>query len=507
MKVAICEFRQETDSFNPVLSGMKAFERGGIYDGDRFHEAVYGKQLAVAGMIKELEKDGVEPIMLYSMNADSGGPVEDAVVNFFMDKTIGLLRESLPLDGLLVSLHGATHSETVDDVCGLILETLRKETGHKTLIAASFDLHANITDKIHYNADFICGYQTYPHVDFFGTGARAARMLLDTLSGKIHARTYRTEIPMIAPASSYTTLRGAFGRLMLYAHSLVDTGRILDYTIFQMQPWLDVKVGGSSIITIGEDAAGAKAAAMDLARKLYDMRDSFRQNLLSIDEVIRKAENNKTGKPVVLVDSPDSPNAGACGDSPALLERIKALDSDVSAAFYLNDGIAVSKLWNRDIGSIQRVSLGASLCDIYYKPVELEVEILSKHNGVFVAEGPSGKGTLHDCGRVVTVRWRNVDIVILENISFPGDLQIYRHFGVEPTFFQLVNVKACTSFRVAYEPIAAAICEADTPGTAPINLKSLDFQRLPKSFYPFSSIDDYVIPEAVASERASEKWL
>lgn len=498
MKIAICEFRQESDAFNPVLSDFDFFERGGVYEGQKFHDALYGKQVAVGGMLNELEKEGIEPIMLFSMHSDSGGPVTDAVVNHFIEKTTTLLAKELPVDGLLVSMHGATQSESIEDVCGHFLETLRKQVGEKTVIAASFDLHANITDKMQKNADFICGYQTYPHVDFFNTGARAARLLIDTLKGKIHAKTYRTVIPMIAPASAYTTLRGPLGDLVNYAHSLVDSKQLLDYTIFQMQPWLDVKQGGTCVVTIGENEAAAKRLGAELAQRLYDMRDTFKQDLYTIDEVIRKAEKNTSGRPIVLVDSPDSPNAGACGDSAAVLERIKALNSNVHAAFYITDCPVVDQLWKRDIGSIQRIRLGASKCQEYYKPVDMEVEILSKHNGVYIAEGPAGRGTPHDCGRAVTIRWKNVDIIVFESISYPGDPQIYRHFGVEPTFYQLVNVKACTSFRVAYEPMAQEICETDTPGTAPINLLSLNFKKLPKSFYPFSHLDGYVIPEPFA---------
>ena len=498
MKIAICEFRQESNAFNPIPADFGFFELGGIHEGQVFHDALHGKQVAVGGMLDVLEKAGVEPIMLFSMHADSGGPVKDAVVRKFIEKTTTMLKKELPLDGLLVSMHGATQSESIEDVCGFILEALREQVGPDTLISASFDLHANITDKIQSNADFICGYQTYPHVDFFETGARAATILLDSLNGKIHARTYRTVIPMIVPASSYTTLRGSFGALADYAQKQVAKGRILDYTIFQMQPWLDVELGGTCVVTIGEDEEEAKACAADFAQKLFNMRDNFKQDLYQIDEVIRKAEKNRSGKPVVLVDSSDSPNAGACGDSPAVLERIKALGSNVRAAFYIKDTPAVKELWNRGIGSVNRIRLGATMSHEFYRPVEIEVEVLSMHNGVFTAEGPAGRGTLHDCGRVVTVRWNNVDIVICEAISYPGELQLYRHFGVEPTFYDLVTVKACTSFRVAYEPIASEICETDTPGTAPINLGLLHFKRLPDSFYPFSDISGYEIPEPSA---------
>lgn len=85
MKIAICEFRQESNAFNPIPADFGFFELGGIHEGQVFHDALYGKQVAVGGM--------------------------------------------------LVSMHGATQSESIEDVCGFILEALREQVGPDTLIS------------------------------------------------------------------------------------------------------------------------------------------------------------------------------------------------------------------------------------------------------------------------------------------------------------------------------------------------------------------------------------
>ena len=66
--------------------------------------------------------------------------------------------------------------------------------------------------------------------------------------------------------------------------------------------------------------------------------------------------------------------------------------------------------------------------------------------------------------------------------------------GIEPTLCRLVDVKACTSFRAAYEPIAARICNTITPGAAGVELKTLPYQNIPKPFYPFEEISEEMIP-------------
>lgn len=492
-KIAICEFRCETNSFNPSLSDMQYFIRGGIYEGREMYEALHNKPCAVGGMIQAAEQAGASIVTLYSMHGNSGGPIDDAVITHFLEKTISQLRLELPVEGLFVSLHGATQTATRDDACGYILEQLRTVVGPDTMIAASCDLHANVTKLMQNNADYICGYHTYPHVDFYETGYRAANLAFTALTNDKKPCQVRTEVPMIVPASSYTTLNGPFGELMKFAESLVENRTLIDFSIFQMQPWLDVAIAGSSIVTVANDEATAQRCAMELAQRLFEIRNTFTTQLLTIDEVIAKAEKNNSGKPVILVDAADSSNAGACGDSPVVIEHILKHPS-IKAAAYINDSRAIAEIYKAGTGADMDLFLGASKSDFYYQPIMIHAHVRSLHDGFFISEGPASKGMINNIGKTAVLTIDNTDILVCEGISSPGDPQIYRHFGIEPKDYQLVVVKACTSFRAAYEQFALEICETDTPGVAPIVLERLDFKRLPRHFFPFIDIDKNMIP-------------
>ncbi len=494
MKIAVCEFREETNSFNPVACGMSEFKRGGVYAGEEMYRALRDKPCAVGGMIQAVEESGGEIVPLYSMNGNSGGMVEHEVMLHFLRETIERLRPALPVDGLLVSLHGATQTTMTEDACGMILQELRAVVGEKTVIAASCDLHANVTDVMQKYANYICGYHTYPHVDFFETGRRAARLMLEAIGDVNPPKLVRTVLPMIVPASSYTTLRGPFGELMRFAESLVECGELMDFSIFQMQPWLDVANAGSAVLAVARDKLAAKRWAAELAERLFQIRDTFRTQLYSIDEVIRRAEKNDTGRPIILVDAADSSNAGACGDSPAVIERILCLESDVHAAVCLNDARAIEEIYRARPGEEINILLGGSMSSQFYQPVRVQARIRSFHDGVFIQEGPAGKGMRNNIGRTAVLRIHNIDVLVCEGISAPGDPQLYRAFGIEPKNYQMVAVKACTSFRAAYETFAADICETDTPGTAPIRLQRVRFNRLPHFFFPFADISDFSIP-------------
>ena len=71
------------------------------------------------------------------------------------------------VEAILLNLHGAMVAEHVDDGEGELIARLRAKAGPKAIIAATLDLHANVTDRMAEHADIIVSYRTYPHVDMY----------------------------------------------------------------------------------------------------------------------------------------------------------------------------------------------------------------------------------------------------------------------------------------------------------------------------------------------------
>jgi microcystin degradation protein MlrC len=319
-KIVVSEIHQETNSFNPVITNMNDFVRRTIHFGQEMVN--FNNPRELGGMFKAITESNGEIIPACSMNSQSGGPIDQKVMDYFLENTISVIKKNFPVDGVFLSLHGSTQTTEFDDACGIILENVRKEIGDSAVIAVSADLHANVTPKWMKKADIICGYQSYPHVDYFTTGDRAANLGMRCINGeKFHM--VRVSIPMLVPASSYTSMTSPFKDVIDEAKDLVNSGKLIDCTIFQMQPWLDVEpASGSVIVTIDQGEENAKFYAQKLAKCVYDMRKEFRSDLFTIDQVIDIALDNSSGKPVVLVDSADSANAGSSGDSAAILIKL-----------------------------------------------------------------------------------------------------------------------------------------------------------------------------------------
>ena len=505
-RIFLCGFHQETASFNPVpttkemymvrSSGCGQELIDNVRPGGARRSTIYGSM--IAGLVDVAEENGYEVHAGWDIGANSGGAVERSVVDWFIEDTLARLRAVLPVKAVLLCLHGATQSEESNDVCGDILTAIREVVGEETVIAAGCDLHANVTEKMMRAADCISGYQTYPHLDFYSTGRRAATLAMRKLQGQPTVTAW-TALPQIAPAHGYTTTQGGFKQLMEKGFAMVEAGEILDFSLFQMQPWLDVDVAGSAVLVTAETAEKAAAVAADFAKAEFALREELQgPRLWTIAEVVQAAIDNPEDKPVVLVDSADSPGAGSNGDSAAVLAYLLPHRETLRAAVTVADRAAVEKAFALGVGGRADFVLGGTVAPSLSTSVEVkDCVVKSLHSGDFMLEGPANRGARANMGRAAVLQAGQLLILVNHLGNNCRDPQFYRSAGIEPTLCRLVDIKACTSFRAAYEPIAAQICNTITPGAAGVELKLLPFKNVPQTFYPFSEITEDMIPAPV----------
>lgn len=484
-RILIVEFCQETNTFNPVVSTKEMFNGGKHLEGEEIFQTRLSTRTAVCGAVTAFREAGatVIPTAFVSATATSGGRVADDVLEFVMER-VRWYAEHNEFDAIYASLHGATCTVSCDDACGTLLEHLRKLAGDKP-IAASFDLHANITEKVLKNTDIICGYQTYPHNDHYETGYRAATLCIAMLQGEKFS-VASAAVPMLVPPAGYTSNEGDFCQLLNWGKELIAQDTILDFTVFPVQPWLDIPEIASRIIVIAQDANTAKGSANVMAQRLAAIGDNMQPELLSVDEIIDIAEKNKSGKPVILSEFADSPNGGCVGDSVAVPLRLLERGSKLRVGVPVVDPKAVERAFQLGVGATGEFTVGAAFTPGVPGPLKAEGTVLSLHNGRFILEGPAGRGSAGYIGNSAVVRFGTVDILLQSRGGSSGDPQLLRHFGIEPSLYDMVVVKANTSFRLPYGKISSLIYCADTPGAGAANLARFSWKKLPSGMYPFT---------------------
>ena len=479
MKAIISEFSQETDSFASVITERSAFTSW----------RAPGSKKELDGIYDALVAEGIDCSFGPMYRAQASGPVRHSVVLEYLSDLFGDIDSAGGFDVVGLAMHGATQSTEEDDVCGYVVEELKKKYP-AVKIAVTCDLHGNITKRLFEGADAISGFQTYPHRDTYETGLRAGRTLARILKGK-ETHQVLVKVPMIAPASGYTTDSGPLGELYRRAHKYVATGKLLEFSIFQMQPWLDVREGASTVLTVSENASVAKECALSLAQELSGLGDFMQPKLDSLEDVVLKSNQARPFKPVVCSDFSDSPNAGATGDNILILKYFLEHGQDIPAAFIVNDGPAAKKAFELGVNGEGQFRIGGTIDEHNHDFVEINARVKSLHDGIFRPSGPVLRGVNLSIGQTAVLSCGSFDILVCENMAITGDLELYRHFGIDPMFYKFVLVKANTSFKISYNEVSDTFMAVDSGGSATANLKSLPWKRLPRDFfYPFTEIKD-----------------
>jgi len=255
--------------------------------------------------------------------------------------------------------------------------------------------------------------------------------------------------------------------------------------VFPVQPWMDITQIASRTIAIARDPETAKSCADKLAQALCDLRDKVMPQMRSIDEIIDIAEENDTGKCVIVSEFADSPNGGCVGDSVAIPIRLMERGSKLRAALPVVDPEAVKRAFELGVGGTGTFTVGAAFTPNIPGPLKAEGTVLSLHEGHYTLEGPANRGSVSNIGKSAVVRFGTVDILVHSCAGNSGDPQLLRHFGIEPSLYDMVVVKANTSFRLPYGKISDLIYCADTPGAGAANLKQFVWKNLPEGMYPF----------------------
>src|SRR4029077_6745872 len=93
-----------------------------------------------------------------------GGPAPAATFAWLRDELVESLRKALPVDAVLLALHGSLAAEGAPDVEGEVLDALRGLLGPDVPLVATLDLHANVTERMVRAADALVLYHTAPHI-------------------------------------------------------------------------------------------------------------------------------------------------------------------------------------------------------------------------------------------------------------------------------------------------------------------------------------------------------
>jgi microcystin degradation protein MlrC len=486
-RILVSECKQEISSFNPAPSGYEDFV---ISSGEAFFARHRGLQSEVAGALSVFgQRAGLELVPGYGAQAiTSGGTLAAAAFRRIADGFLAAVRAAGHVDGVYFALHGAMAAEGEEDPEGYLLEETRRILSERVPIVASFDLHGIITDRILRHCDAICIYHTYPHVDFFQTGERAAGLLLKIVDGDARPTTARVPIPALVRGDELITATGLFGRMIRAAQALEASPGGLSAGMFIGNPFTDLpELCSNAIVVTDGDPARAEREALAIATDFWAVRERLQQPLTPLDEAARAAAATRGGT-VVLVDAADATSSGAPGDSNAILGALRAVGYGGRALAPLVDAPAVRAAFAAGVGGRVELAVGGSV-DPRHEPLPIAGRVRLLSDGSFRNESDGG---IWHGGPTAVIEAGSVTLVITSRPVSLYDRSLFLAHGQDPAQFDLVVVKSPHCQPRFYAEWAATMINVDAPGATSANLRSLGHTRCARPIFP---LDDTVIFE------------
>lgn len=494
MRVAIASFEYEGNSLSLRVERRADFARIGIFEGAALLQAMEGKDLALTGAIHALRDAGADLVPVFAAKGGAGGHVEDAFFHEARDRIVEGIAAALPLDGVYLAMHGAMICAEEKDPEGAVLAALRARIGPGIPIAISLDLHAHVTPRMVAAADIVVGYETYPHVDAYQTGGRAAGLLVRALRGEIRPVTRMRKYNAIVPVLGGATLGDApMAHVAAHARALEAAGRALSVSYFPVQPWLDMAdVGITGLAVTDADPAGAEAVAQDILNDMWRRRRDFELPAMTPAEAVRAALA-LPGR-TLLIDAPDAIGGGASGDSPALLAALLAEAPEADAALCLVDPAAAARALELGEGAEASFAIGAWQDRRWFKPVELVARVERLCEGSFTYRGGPASGARARLGPSAVLRVGGLRLLVASHAVYEHLDEHYAACGIDIAARKLVSFKNLMNYRKLLGPDTGFIA-LHGPGATPLRLQDVAWENRRRPFWP---ADDMTAPTALA---------
>jgi microcystin degradation protein MlrC len=477
--ILIAECIHEICSFNPVPTRYDDFS---IQQGQALFD--YHRPLGseVGGALDVLEAEpNIEVRPTFGARGiTSGGTIAGADFGRLAGEILGALRQAGPVDGAYLALHGAMASTQEEDPEGYLLQEARKIFGEHIPLVASFDLHGILTDRMLQHADAIVVYHTYPHVDFFETGQRSARLLLRLLRKEIRPVTARVAIPALVRGDELLTARGVFGQIVSQARHIEQSAGGLSAGMFIGNPFTDVPdLCCNSVVVLDGDGERAQREALRLAGAFWEQRRQMQARLTSLQESVQLAKS--THGTVILMDAADATSSGASGDSNAILVELIRGDYRGSALVPLVDAAAVQEAVRAGIGGTVQTTVGGSLDAKRFRPQGIRATVRLLSDGRFRSES---FGQTWFAGTTAVLQADNVTLVVTSRPVHLYDRSLFLAYGLDPRQFDLVVVKSPHCQPHMYADWCARLVNVDAPGSTSANLLTLGHTRCRRPIFP-----------------------
>lgn len=492
MKVFAAAIWGETHQFNQVLATNETIQ---VCRGKAIKDTLLDSATMWGAIFTAAEKFSWN--LIYPLEAFCGantGPVEKSAFDALANELLASLKQALPVDGVILPLHGSLLAEHIADTEGYLIESIRALVGDEVPITVGLDSHGNVTQKMCNNANILTAFRTNPHVDQYETGERAANLLQRVMTGEIKPRTVLARLPMLDALDRARTQdpNSPICHLLKKADDIEaeDNGLLL-VSIHAGYAWADFPEAGPSVAVVHNDEEKyARQVAAQLIGEAWRTKDYRSVNLLNLDEAIARAKAlTPDSKPLVISDYTDSPGGGGYGDCTNLLKAMFDAKLTNAVCFAIADPVAAQVCHQAGVGNTVVVELGGKM-DAQFSGAVLKLTgtVSALSDGRYIHKGKFAHGIEGVMGPSARLTVKGVEVIITTHPAMADDQEQLRSLGVNPEEKSVIALKGISHFRADYEPISSEIIAVDAKGICTLDYRVFNYRHLPRPIWPLDDM-------------------
>lgn len=536
-RVFVGSLATETNTFSPLRTDLRDF-KDSFYASPGDHPETPTLCSAVFPVARSrCVGHGWDLIEGTATWAEPGGVINQRTWEMLRDQMLAEIRAAMPLDAIVLGLHGAMVAQDCLDCEGELLAAIREMTGPETVIGATLDPHSHLSARRVASADILVAFKEFPHTDFVIAAENLVRLVARVLDGEIRPVMSVFDCRMIdVLPTSREPMRGFVDRMLALekavekpvdtagkdpgktqldnpgenpvettrdtlcidagtadeipvGHAVEEAGAnhgspVLSISTIHGFMAGDVPDLGTKIIVVTDNAPEVGAAlARRLGLELFGLRGTTRPDFLAPAEALDRAFANSAAAdagPIVIADVWDNPGGGVAGDSTIILRQLMQRGVRNAALASIWDPIAVRTCFSAGEGARLRLRFGAKMSDTAGEPVDADVVVRKTVAGAVQSFGAS----VVPLGDSVWIEIDGLHVILNTVRSQVFNPDIFSNLGIDPLAMDVLVVKSTNHFQDAFSRIAAKILYAAVDGPYPNDPATNEYRNLTRPIWP-----------------------
>ncbi|MDX6749859.1 M81 family metallopeptidase [Geminicoccaceae bacterium 1502E] len=477
MRVFTATLATESNSFSPIPTTLESFETG-VYFPSGTHPDEPRLTTSQLPVLRRLARErGWTLIEGLCTFAEPAGLTTRHAYETLREHILAELEAAMPLDMVVLGLHGAMIADGYDDCEGDLLARVRAIVGPDVPVGGEFDLHCHLTRAMVENADILVGYKEFPHTDHAERAVELVELTAAAAERRVKPVMSVFDCRMIISApTSRQPMRGFVDRIK----AMEGKNGILSISLAHCFPYGDVEEIGARVLVVTDgDKAGGDALAERLGREFYAMRRELAPPYHTIHQALDHALAGEGG-PFVLAEPCDNAGGGAPSDNTEILRAMIERGIENAALGPIWDPQAAGFCHGFGKGATVRLRFGGKAGAASGQPIDAEVTILETMKD----HQQSFAGSTISLGDSAAIRVGGIDVLLVSRRNQAMAPDMFSGCGIDPSAKKILVVKSTNHFHAAFAPIAKEVLYVETGGPLPRDYSRIPFTRLAREVWP-----------------------